>query len=207
MNPPTSLKDLERSLYRSSTQDGLIDIQVGSVLLVFAIAPLLSARLGDFWSSAIFLPFWAAVFYAARVFRRSQLQPRIGQIKFGPYRIKRLKNLTSFILVFNLAAFGLGLLAFFGLLEFPGWLPLSILLPAGFCLVGYTLESSRFYLYAIISALTPITGEYLFRNHGFSHHGYPIAFGVLSGTILAWGIILSIRVIRKYPLEDNGGRE
>lgn len=207
MTTPTSLKDLERRLFRASTQDGIIDIHIGCMLLIFSIAPLLSGTLGDFWSSAVFLPFWGLVYIGLRAFRKNHLHPRIGQVEFSAYRVKRLKHLNLVILVFNLAAFGLGILAFFDLLNLPGWLPLSILLLIGFSLGGYMLESPRFYLYGILSALTPFLGEYLYQNHGFSHHGFPVVFGALAGGIILWGLFLMRRVIQTYPLTDQEGLE
>lgn len=205
MNNQTSLKNLERDVFRTMTQDGILDIQIGSVLLIFAIAPLLSNTLGDFWSSVVFLPFWGLIFLALRMIRNNQLKPRIGQVEFGPYRVKRLKNLNLIILVFNLAAFGLGLLAFFNVLVIPGGLPLSILLLIGFSLGGYMLESPRYYLYGVLSAIAPIIGEYLYNNHGFSHHGFPVVFGILAGGMILYGLYRMITVIRDFPLP--GGEE
>ncbi|RLD02158.1 MAG: hypothetical protein DRI46_01410 [Chloroflexi bacterium] len=207
MTAPTSLKDLERKIFRASTQDGIIDIHIGCLLLMFSIAPLLSETMGDFWSSAVFLPFWGLVYLGLRALRKNHLQPRIGQIEFGAYRVKRLKHLNLVILVFNLAALGLGLLAFIGILNLPGWLPLSILLLIGFSLGGYMIENPRFYLYGVFSALTPFVGEYLYQNHGFSHHGWPVVFGVLAGGIILWGLFLMLRVIQTYPLTDQAGLE
>ena len=200
MNNQTSLKNLEREVFRTITKDGILDIQIGSVLLIFAIAPLLSNTLGDFWSSMVFLPFWGLIFLGLRIIRKSQLKPRIGQVEFGSYRVKRLKNLNLIILVFNLAAFALGLLAFFNVFNVPGGLPLSILLLIGFSLGGYMVESPRFYLYGIFSAITPLVGEYLYNNHGFSHHGFPVVFGILAGGMILYGVFRMITIIRDFPL-------
>ena len=63
MSQRISLKELEGNLFRSAFQDGLLDIFLGSVILMSAIAPLLSPYLGDFWSSAVFLPFWAILYF------------------------------------------------------------------------------------------------------------------------------------------------
>ena len=207
MQSQTNLKDLERKLFRTSVQDGMIDIHIAVVLLIFSITPLLSTKLGDFWSSALFLPFWLLVFWGLRSFQKSYLYPRIGQIKYGAYRKRRLKNLHLVILVFNLAALGLGFASFFYDLFLPGWLPLPILFLVGFSLVGFLVESPRFYLYGGLSAVTPFIGEYLFQNHGFSHHGFPVVFGVLSGIILLWGVILILRIMHRYPLDEMEGRE
>jgi hypothetical protein len=48
MSAQISLKDLEKNIFQKSYQDGLIDIQIGCVLLMFVVAPQLSPYLGDF---------------------------------------------------------------------------------------------------------------------------------------------------------------
>lgn len=202
MAAKTSLKNIERKLFQASLKDGILDVQIGCVLLIFAVAPLLSVYLGDFWSSALFLPLWALVFLGGRWLRRNHIQPRIGQIEYGSYRTRRLKKLNLALLIFNLLAFGLGLLAFFRFGNFQGWIPLSILILAGFSLAGYLVESPRFYLYGILSALAPLIGEYLFRNFGFSHHGFPVTFGILAGALILAGSIMMARIFQKYPLPD-----
>jgi hypothetical protein len=202
MTAKTSLKDLERKLYRASLQDGILDIQIGCVMLIFAVAPLLSVYLGDFWSSAVFLPFWALLLVGSRFLRKNYIQPRIGQIAFGPYRTKRLKILTLLLLVFNLVVFGLGLLAYFLFKDFQGWMPFSIIILAGFSLGGYLVETPRFYLYGMLAAAAPMIGEYLYRNYAFIHHGFPVTFGVLAGVQILVGVFLLLQIFHKYPMPD-----
>ena len=203
MDSPTSLKKIERNMFRESVRDGVLDILIGCMLLIFAIAPLLSSRLGDFWSSAVFLPFWLAIFWGMKAFRKNYLLPRVGQVNYSSYRKKRLKNINIVILVFNLIAFGLGLLAFFRFDQFQGWVPFSILMLLGFSLGGFMIESPRLYLYGVLAALAPLVGEYLYANHGFSHHGFPVTFGVLSALFIITGLVLMMRIFRRYPLPDQ----
>ncbi|MCJ7735369.1 MAG: hypothetical protein MUP11_12585, partial [Anaerolineales bacterium] len=73
---------------------------------MFAIAPLLSKTLGDFWSSAVFLPFWAVVLLGLKEIQKKITRPRIGTVKFGAYRKNRLQKLNWIILGFNLIALG-----------------------------------------------------------------------------------------------------
>ena len=57
MSRQLSLKEAERKAFRTKYDDGLWDILLGCFFSMFAIAPFLSASLGDFWSSAVFVPF------------------------------------------------------------------------------------------------------------------------------------------------------
>jgi hypothetical protein len=170
---------------------------------MFSIAPLLSSQLGDFWSSVIFLPFLLAIFAGLRIIKKSHIIPRVGKVEYSSFRKKRLKNINLVILVFNLVALGLGLVAFFNFQKFEGWVPFSILMLVGFSLAGFMIESPRLYIYGILTASEPMIGEYLYRNHGFSHHGFPVTFGVLSVTFIVIGLALMMNIFRRYPLPDK----
>jgi hypothetical protein len=207
MTNQISLKDLEKSMFRESIQDGIIDIQIGAFLLIFAIAPLLSRSLGDFWSSVVFLPFWGLLFLGLRIIRKKMIEPRVGKIEPGTYRKKRLTRLNLVILVFNILALLLGIFSFYQFSDLPGWVHtarFSIILLVGFSLAGYMLEFTRLYIYGILVAVAPLIGEYLYQNFSFSHHGFPITFGVLSSILIITGIVILIQIIQKYPLPDEG---
>lgn len=203
MDKQANLKDIERNIFRETVRDGILDIMIGCILLIFVFAPLLSTRLGDFWSSAVFLPVWLVMFAGLRFVKRTYIQPRIGKVEYSTYRKRRLKNINLIFLVFNIIALGLGILAFFNIQDFQGWIPFSILMLIGFSLGGFMIESPRLYLYGILTALAPMIGEYLWRNHGFSHHGFPVTFGVLSGIFILTGIMLMVSIFRRYPLPEK----
>jgi hypothetical protein len=203
MKSQTSLRKLERNIFRETHRDGVIDILIGCLLLMFVIAPLLSSRLGDFWSSAIFLPFWLAIYLGLRAIKKAHILPRIGKVEYSSYRKKRLRNINMIILIFNLVALGLGILAYFNFQQFQGWVPFSILMLVGFSLAGFMIESPRLYIYGILTASAPMFGEYLYKNHGFSHHGFPVTFGILSAGIILIGLALMVNIFRRYPLPDQ----
>ncbi len=77
------LQRIERSTFRSVADSGLWDIVLASLVAMFAIAPLLSGRLGDFWSAAVFLPFFAILLLGIRVVQARVIQPRIGIVEFS----------------------------------------------------------------------------------------------------------------------------
>jgi len=83
MSAQISLKDLEKNIFQESFHDGLIDIQIGCVLLMFAIAPQLSPYLGDFWSSMIFLPFWVVIYLGIREIRKKLSNPGLELSNLG----------------------------------------------------------------------------------------------------------------------------
>ncbi len=206
MTEKLSLKDMERGLFRNSIQDGILDIQIGLMLLMFVLPIYLSPKLGDFWSSVVFLPLWFLVIFGLRAYRKKVVQPRVGTIKYGTYRKKKLMRLNIIILVVNLLALILGLFSFFNFSALSGWAPsagFSIIMLTGFSLAGYMLEMPRLYLYAILISAAPMIGEYLYQNFGASHHGFPITFGFVSAALVITGLIILIRLLGKYPTQEK----
>jgi hypothetical protein len=211
MTNQLDLKQAERKLFRTSFQDGLLDIMISAFLLMFAIAPLLSETLGDFWSSAVFLPFWGILYLIVYLLKKLVVRQRLGQVKYGPERITKLTRFTLVMVVINLVFFIAGLLvAFFvprGGPQRMGWpvaigLGLSLLFFSS--LAGAALNLSRLFVYGLLLAAAPVIGEWLYRQHGFTHHGYPVVFGTVAAVIFLVGVTMFIRLLREpYPPDEN----
>lgn len=186
------LKKLERSTFRAAVDSGLWDMFLASVVAMFAVAPLLSSRLGDFWSSAIFVPAWAAAYLGIRVVQIRVLGPRLGVVRFAPARQKRLKSLGIVMLAVNVAVLILGIVA---ATQEPTVqaeivpLSFSMILLLCFSLVAFFLEIPRVFLYGLLLAGAPPTGEVLFQRGYAAHHGFPVTFGVCALVILVSGIV------------------
>ena len=206
MSKEISLKEAEKKVFRSAYDDGMWDILIGSVLFMMVIAPFLSTSLGDFWSAGVFVPVWALVYVAIRLVRSRIVKPRIGEVRFGASRIKKLRKFTLILLVINIVAFILGLVSARYYRD-TGWVPsfsLGLILLAGFSLAAYFLDSPRFYLYGLMIVLAVPAGEWLYQNMGFSHHGYPVSFGLASTTIITVGLVKFIQLVRNHPMPPNG---
>jgi hypothetical protein len=203
MSENISLKELEKSVFKVSVQDGFIDIIVGLFLLGFAVAPLLSESLGDFWSTAVVWLIIGLIYLGLQAVRKHLIQPRVGKIEFGSYRKKRLTRLNLVMLVFNLVALIVGIVVFFRFSTLPGWaitFSFSIIMLVGFSLVAYMLEFPRLFIYGILAAFAIQIGEFLYQNFQFSHHGFPAVFGTMSAALILIGLAIMVRILVKYPL-------
>jgi hypothetical protein len=200
------LKKLERSTFLATADTGLWDIFLASLLAMFAIAPHLSVHLGDFWSAAVFLPVYALLLWGIHLVKTRVIQPRIGIVEYGRPRQKRLKSLGVIMLVVNVVALVLGLVAAY-------WLPmeqgaivplfLSMIFLLGFSTAAFYLGVPRVFFYGLMVAAAPPIGEFLFLRGYATHHGFPIAFGSCAVVILIAGII---RFVRFLPPPVQGGR-
>jgi hypothetical protein len=203
MSDQISLREVERKAFTTIYQDGLVDILIGGFTLMFALAPLLSERLGDFWSSAVFVPFWLMLFAGAYWLRRSVVRPRLGAVKFGPARQRRLRTFLIVMVVVEAMSLGLGLLAATRANPWPRVaVPIifSLALLAFVSVCAYALDYTRLYGYGLLLAAAPLVGEWLYANMGATHHGYPITFGATSAIIILSGVIHFARFLHRYPL-------
>lgn len=202
MEQQIDLKQLERKVWTSFYKDGLGDIFLGCIILMFALAPFLSRiGLGDFWSSAVFIPFWAIVYLLLVLLRKYVVIPRIGVVSFGRARRKRLVKFNILMLVVLSVGLILGIVSFKGSTT-QGWVHslrfIAIVLIC-FGLAGYFLGFVRLYIYGLLVAASIPIGEWLYSHVGIPHHGFPVTFGVTAGIMILTGFILFLRLLRKYP--------
>jgi hypothetical protein len=206
MSSKISIKETERKVFRSAYQDGLVDIAIGCFILMFAIGPFLSPYLGDFWSSAVFLPFWAIGFLILWLIRRFVVKPRVGVVKYGSWRISRMTRVNVLIMGFGIFALFLGILSA-ALFDFvPGWTHIasfSLVFFIGFSIAGYFLEFSRLYLYGALVAMAPLIGEFLYVYLNIPHHGFPVTFGITASLMIITGLLLLMRLLRDHPLHTQ----
>jgi hypothetical protein len=204
MSQNISLKEAERKVFATAFQDGLWDILLGCFVLLFAVGPFLTATaLGDFWGSVIFLPFWALTCLAIWLLRRFVVTPRIGVVRYGPVRKTKLAAFTVVMLVVNVVALVLGLVAAASFARVPGQIfsiGFGLILMIGISMAAYLLDFRRLYVYGLLIGLSPLVGEWLYLHAHAAHHGFPITFGVTAGIILLVGAIKFVLLLRDHPI-------
>lgn len=209
MQKPMSLKSAERKVFQTTFADGLWDVLIGCFVLEFAIAPFFSRSLGDFWSSAVFLPFWGLVYLGIWLTRKYVVTPRIGTVSFGKSRKHKLRKFSVVMVVVNVLFFILGIVAFLIFSKnpsarFSGFWSSTPILMGVFMLVffsaaAFILDIPRLYLYGLMLFIAPPIGEWLYQNQGASHHGFPIVFGFSAGVMILTGLVLFIRLLIIMP--------
>jgi hypothetical protein len=206
MSTDKTLKAIDRKIFKTYFEDGLLDIFLAAFALMFAVVPLLSGTLGDFWSSFVFLPFYGVVYLILRYLRRRFVTPRIGSVKWGAMRAKKLRTGNIILLVINLVFLALGVVAFM-LPIGSGWMMsilFGVMMLILFSAAGYMLDFNSLYVYGILLALAMPVGEWLYQNAGFSHHGYPVVFGCLSGIMFLRGLSTFINFLKNTHDQVEG---
>jgi hypothetical protein len=207
MSQQISLKEAEQKAFRTRYNDGLWDIFLGCYFLIFAIGPYLSPTLGDFWSSVVFLPFWGLVFLVILLIKKYVVTPRIGVVKFGLVRKTKLMKFTVVMLVVNIIAFILGLVAAMSFGKVPGQIYtiiLGMILLIVFSIAAYFLDFNRLYIYGLLVGLSPLVGEWLWTQGYATHHGFPITFGTSAGIMILVGLVVFARLLRDNPVPIEG---
>jgi hypothetical protein len=202
MKQQIDLKELERKVWTSFYEDGLEDIFLGCVILMFALAPFLSRiGFGDFWSSVVFIPFWTLIYLLLVFLRKKVVIPRIGVVSFGQARRKRLVKFNILMLVVLSIALILGIVFFRGSATH-AWvnnLRFIVVMLICFGLAAYFLGFVRLYVYGILVTGSIPIGEWLYSNVGIPHHGFPVTFGFTAVIIILTGVTLFFRLLRKNP--------
>jgi len=206
MSGKISLRDAEQKAFRMRYDDGLWDVLLGCVFLMFPFAIQLGPTLGDFWSSAAILPFWALAWLAVWLIRKHVVRPRIGTMRPGPMRVAKLTRFTVVMLIANAGALVLGLVTAMNVGRVPGLVTgivFGMMLLAGCSLAAYFLGFSRLYVYGLLLGLCPPVGEWLWAIGLAAHHGFPLTFGTAAGVIILVGLVIFLRLLHNNPAQPE----
>lgn len=192
------LVEAERRSFRAATDTGLWDIMIAAVISMLAVAPYLSPTLGDFWSSAIFVPVWIVVYLGLRLVRRHVVVPRVGMIRIGKHREGRLRRVSWVMLGVNVVALVAGIVAATRPVSVEAWaypVALGVVMLVGFSLAAYYLDVPRYFVYGVMLVAAPALGEWLFQQGRVSHHGFPVVFGTAAILMTLGGILRFVRAV------------
>ena len=191
---------LKRKVFLSYHQDGILDLVAGSVVLGFGLNMLTD--------NIVFLMFgWLAMMLYVLIKQRITV-PRFGYVRFESEK-KTVKKAWLSV--------GIGvlvLLLFFGLGFFVNQEPASPemeafirryhMVPLSTMLFGlpalvaaFFLGLKRFYLYALLAAGLPLLGALL----NIETYIPIVTIGLV---VLAFGAILMVNFLKKYPLNAEG---
>jgi hypothetical protein len=206
------LKQIERKAYRSTFEDGLMDMLLGAIIAstgIYMFRPDRGYSPINIIGMVLIFVVLQGLYQAAKKYIT---QPRIGQVKFGPARKHRRKTMAvilGVIVIFQLVLVGLTSLGWlipalgeklFGSID--GYNSERLAVAAlGSLFVGlpmlvmaYMTDYPRGYYIAILMALAVFL--MVLTNQ-------PIYSVIIGAIIILPGIVLFIRFLRKYPLPQG----
>lgn len=202
-----NLNEIEKKAYRSTFQDGIWDIFLGSLLLILAVGALLSnIGVPEGRNMIILVVLQVLVLLAFIAGKKCITVPRMGFVKFGPKRKRKIRKSRIILLGSVVAGAVVFVAAALVIRSYPAGRPkLLLLLPAAwvanaiivFSLLAYYLDCTRLYAYGVLFAL-PVPVDMVVKEFAGVNLS-PIAFAIPATVMLVIGTVLLVRFLRDYP--------
>lgn len=204
MGEAINLKDLEKKAWRSTFEDGLIDIYLGVMFFGVGTGSAFEVIFGEFYNYIfMFLMVGLGIIILA-LGKKYITIPRVGFVKFGKQRkVRKAKSVLVLLINF---VFLLTLWVVMGVspgslkLEPPlGGLIVGLFMIIPLWAVAYFIQFKRLYFHAVLIGLTPFVTDVLefFTNNVLS---IILSFGILDSIIIATGVVFLVRFLKKYPI-------
>jgi hypothetical protein len=205
------MKALENKAWKSTHEDGFVDIVIGLLLVSFSIMPFIENLIGR-WYILIAVP--VPVLFASLLLyfgKRNISAPRIGFAKFGAERQAAHKTsvkLSILSLIVLVVLVGLTALSQFkpigvGMSGFKVPLVIAVGVVALLSVKAWFLGIPRLTTYGFILGGSVLCVELLRDIVGRPWHNV-ISWGIPGVCILCYGISMLIAFTKKYPLPAEG---
>lgn len=199
MEEKINLKQLEKNTAAGIFQTGLVEIEIGLILIVSSLAMIyddISYYLNIMYIVPIVFIVLATKYIA---------NPRMGIVKFARRRVRRNRLMGIIITTFLVM---MVTLTIFGntntIAEFinPRWIIIGIIF--FICIaIAYFMNFDRMYIYAFLLAGAFNLSEEIRENPGtISEGGYAYLF--TSIVLIVIGVVYLIKFLKKYPLPEKG---
>lgn len=199
MDNAPSLRSIEKEVFRATyLQDGLMDIVLGLMLLPYCV--WIYTKTG---ASTIALVVVYAVTYGLLLLMKWRVtMPRVGMVRPGPARRRKLHWLVALMVVAVAVTGGLVLATIEGSVYEPlAGVPLvfwgfGLATVAGAVLVAWLLDLPRAILYGVLAAITIPADAILTKGVT----GVPYTL-ITMLVMVTTGCFLLVRFVRRYPVQ------
>ena len=191
-----SLKEVELKAWSSYFEDGMWDIFLGAMLLISGIRSVTDYV----WYTLLILP----LILVLPLGKRLITTPRLGHVKFGPSRKARQRKAVVALIISVVAIFALLLLSNSGLALPPRMLispMMAVWIAVIFGVLAYFLDFKRLYAYGLLYGMSEVIWGQFGKPVG------PVAQTIIGIAILAIGLVVFVRFLRRYPLPAKGASD
>ncbi len=202
MQTSDRLKAVEKRAYRSTFEDGIYDIVLGIMLLVFSVIPVMEMLgLNRFYAYPLFI----VLPLVSLVGKKYITVPRLGAVEFGPKRKTRARLLGW---IFAAALFLMApvvIMVFAGGMQEGARTASTLWILAGsaalplLTMAAFFMDFPRMYIYLAVVSGAVVEVEFVSPVIG-KIPGCIVAFGLPGLVITIYGILLFSRFVKKYPV-------
>ena len=205
-------KNAERKIFRLSIfQDGIWDMQIGGMIVLFSFYPVTRRLLGPGWNAFLILGLLAILLIIGATLKRTISTPRMGLVKFGQNQKSKLRTMQLIIFTIFLASSALAIALIFKAFQGPNWganapewlqqldmdIVFGLVVVAIFSLVSGVFRMWRPFIYGLLlgSGLVASGALTVYQGPEFQ---YP--FAIAGGIILVIGLGIFLRFVRTYQI-------
>lgn len=200
------LRDIERRSWRAYQQDGLTDVQFGGLMLAAAVVAILDQLGTPPWSRIATLTVLAFPEVGVILWMRWRyVAPRLGTVKFAPWRVRRTRAMRILLAACVLATASLVALTSLskGLgIALPGdlgaWLIISAVILVPVAGLAIFLDYPRLLVHGGLFVIVEFL-HIVIKLPSRLPFGGAVAYGVAASISLAVGIGVYIRFLRTVP--------
>jgi len=207
MSEPISLKQVERKAFRLNFEDGLIDIQIGMVMLLLGAADRLGEVGFGIWGMLAAVVLAIAFQGLLALVKRAFILPRVGRIKFSPHRRRRVWTLHWIVLATVILSFALVMGVRFIARSNANlassrtaiWVIViffAVVVLAIFAGMTYFLDEPRLLLHGVMIFFAVPA---YFALQEYTEITSSLPYLVVGSIALVIGLTLLLRFLRKYP--------
>ena len=194
-------KQIERRVFTSFFQGGIIEAFTGIILLQLGLPALFSrSGFGDWESALLTLPIALILLIVVFLVRKFVVTPRIGKVKFLPERRRKISKLII-VPILTLIA---GAIVGYIFTEnaslrhiFVGQIPFILIPIIVFGAAAYFLNMKRLYVYGAIVGLVFPLGKYL-ETVIVSRNTLPATILFTAFVFLGMATVFLVDFLRKY---------
>jgi len=216
MSQQITHENAERNIFRLSIfQDGIWDMQIGGMIILFSFYPVTRRLLGPGWNLVLIFGLLAILLSVGAALKRNVSKPRMGLVQFGKKQKSRIRTMRWIIFTIFLASSGLAIALILKVFQGPKWgantpewlqmldmdIVFGLVAVSIFSLVSVFLRMWRPIIYGLLYGSSIVASGALSFYQG-PEFQYP--FAIAGGIILAIGVGLFLQFLHTYqvPTEE-----
>jgi hypothetical protein len=195
------LKELEKNAYKTTLQDGLIDIEIGILFVGMGINAFFSDFVPRLVNILGFIIVGIIAVMPIIIGKKYIVQPRVGLIKFGPKRKAKKKKILVFSLINTIILVIMVILTLNSVLQQIPLRGAALLLVLGLVfatlplsIMAYLLQFPRLFVYGLLIGFGLSLAEIL---------EFFFTILLIGIVILSIGIVYFTKFLRRYPIPEK----